>query len=45
MIDENKYLDFILRKIDETRNYFLEEVKQGNLISKTHKSLFDFKLH
>ena len=26
MAEENKSLDFILRKIDETRHFFLEEI-------------------
>ena len=27
MAEENKSLDFISRKIDETRHFFLEEIK------------------
>ena len=31
---------FKLQKIDETRNYFLEEIKQNELISKKLKEVF-----
>ena len=30
-------LEFRLKKIDETRNYFLEEVKYNDLMSEKHK--------
>ena len=35
LFSSSKYgsLDFRFRKIDELRNYYLEEIKQGNLIS------------
>ena len=32
-------LDFILKKIDETRNYNLEEIKHNNLMSKKYKNV------
>ena len=37
MAEENISQKFRLEKIDETRNYFIEEIKQNKLISKTHK--------
>ena len=30
-------LEFRLKKLDETRNYFLEEIKHNDLMSKKHK--------
>ena len=30
---------FRLAEIDQTRNYFIEEIKQNDLISKTHKKI------
>ena len=30
-------LEFRLKKLDETRNYFLEEIKDNGLMSKKHK--------
>ena len=40
MAKENASLDFRLKKIDETRNYLLEEIKQNELMSKRHKKVF-----
>ena len=35
-----------LKKIDETTNYFLEEIKQNDLTSRKHKkSLYNSKLY
>ena len=31
--------EFRLKNIDETRNYFLEEIKQNELMSRKHKGL------
>ena len=31
--------EFTLKTIDETRNYFLEEIKQNELMSKKHKKV------
>ena len=39
MVEENISQEFRLKNIDETRNYFLEEIKQSKSISKKHKSL------
>ena len=36
---------FRLKNIDETRNYFLEEIKQNELMSKSTKDLFNSKLY
>ena len=37
MCKENISQEFRLRNIDETRNYFREEIKQNELMSKKHK--------
>ena len=37
MAEENISQEFRLEKIDETRNYFIEEIKQNKPMSKTHK--------
>ena len=37
MAEENISQEFRLENIDETRNYFLEEVKQNELMSKSTK--------
>ena len=39
MIEENIIQEFRIKNIDETRNYFLEEIKQNELISKKHKKV------
>ena len=31
--------EFELKNIDETRNYFLEEIQQNDLMSKKHKNV------
>ena len=36
MVDENISQEFRLKNIDKTRNYLLEEIKQNELMSKTH---------
>ena len=46
MREGNISQEFRLRKIDETRNYFLEEIKTIIwLVKSEKKSLKDFKLH
>ena len=35
--EENISQEFRLKDIDETRNYFLKEIKQDELMSKDHK--------
>ena len=39
MSEENISQEFRLKKIDETRNYFIEEVDQIELMSKKHKKI------
>ena len=39
MIEGNISQEFRLKDIDETRNYFLEEIKKKELISKKHKKV------
>ena len=36
------HLEFRLKKIDETRNYLLEEVKHDDLMSKKHKKTYKY---
>ena len=40
MIEENISQEFWLKNIDETGNYFLEEIKQNELMSKKHKMVY-----
>ena len=39
MVNKNISLDFRLEEIDETRNYFLEEIEQDDLMSEKHKKV------
>ena len=39
MVEENVSQEFRLKNIDETGKYFLEEIKQNELISKMHKKV------
>ena len=39
MVEENVSQEFRLKNINETRLYFLEEIKQIKLMSKRHKTL------
>ena len=39
MAEENISQEFRLRNIDETKNYFIEEIKQNELMSKKHKKV------
>ena len=39
MVEENIIQEFRPKNIDETRNYFLEETEQNELISKKHKNV------
>ena len=36
MVEENKSKVFRLKNIDETRKYFVEEIKQNKLMCKKH---------
>ena len=40
MVKENLKQEFRLKNIDETINYFLEEIKQNELISRKHKKVY-----
>ena len=42
MCKENISQKFILRNIDETRNYFLQEIKQNELMRKSTKRFVQF---
>ena len=39
MIEENINQEFRLKTIDETRNYFLEEIKKNELMIRKHKKV------
>ena len=39
MFEENINQEFRLKNIDEKKNYFLEEIKQNELLSKKHKNI------
>ena len=39
MVEENISQEFILKNIDETRNYFIEDIKQNELLFKKHKKV------
>ena len=39
MAEESTSQEFGLKSVDETRNYFLEEIKQNELMSKNHKKV------
>ena len=38
--EENVSQEFKLKNIDETRNYFIEEINRNELMSKKHKKIF-----
>ena len=40
MVKENISQEFRWKNIDETRNYFLEEIKQNELMGKKHKNVY-----
>ena len=40
MFEENISQEFRLKNIRETRNYFLEEIKQNELITKQQKKFY-----
>ena len=39
MVEENISQDFRLKNTDETRNHFLEKIKQRELMSRKHKKV------
>ena len=42
MTEENISQEFRLKNIDETRNCFIEEINQNELMSKKHKKFIEF---
>ena len=41
MPEENMNQEFRLKKIDEIRNYLIEEINQDKLMSKKHKKVVE----
>ena len=39
MVEENISQEFRLKNIDETRGYFIEEIKQNELMIKNHQKI------
>ena len=39
MVEENISQEFRLKNIDETRNYFVEEIQQNELMGRVHKKV------
>ena len=39
MVEENIIREFRLKHTDKTRNYFLEEINQNELMSKKHQKI------
>ena len=39
MVEENISQELRFKKIEETRNYFLEEIEQNELMSRKHKKV------
>ena len=39
IVEENISQEFRLKNIDETRNYFIEDMKQNELLLKKHKKV------
>ena len=42
MVEENISQEFRLKNTDETRNYFIEEIEQNELMCKKHKKFWHF---
>ena len=40
MVEENISQEFRLKNIDEARNYFLEDIKQYELMSEKRKNIY-----
>ena len=45
MFDKNKDQEFKLKKVDETRDCFFEEIKKIQLMRKKVKDLHSFRLY
>ena len=43
MNEDNVSQEFRLKNINETRNYFIEEINQNELMSKNHKKFVGFE--
>ena len=39
MVEENISQEYRLKNVDETKNYFVEEIEQNELMSKKHKKV------
>ena len=39
MVEENTNQEFRLKNMDKTRNYFVKEIEQNELISRKHKKV------
>ena len=39
MVEENRSQEFRFKKIDETRNCFIEKINKNELVSKKHKKI------
>ena len=39
MVEENISQEFRFKKIDETRNYFIEKINKNELVTKKHKKI------
>ena len=40
MVEENTSQEFRLKKIVETRNYFLEDIEQNEMMSRKHRMVY-----
>ena len=45
MAEENVSQDFRSKKLDKARNYFIEEIKQNELISQKHKKVYKILIY
>ena len=45
MLEENINQEIRLKKIEEIRNYLIEEINQNELMSKKHKQVCGVKLY
>ena len=42
MAEENITQEFRLKNVNETRNYFMKEINQNELMSMKHKNIWNF---
>ena len=45
MAEENITQEFRLKNVNETRNYFMKEINQNELMSMKHKNAWNFTEH